>query len=95
MLVNNVDFVESGKFWKKARGELTVPDYKRMYTLLCAAVDGVIDPLERIPAARASAEKLKDALLEAEEIYVETSPHLPEAESPGVIRLHPASEREI
>lgn len=52
-----------------------MPDYKRMYTLLCAAVDEAIDPLERIPAARQIAEKLLTALLDAEEIYVETSPH--------------------
>ena len=28
-----------------------MPDYKRMYALLCGAIDKVIDPLEQIPAA--------------------------------------------
>lgn len=50
-------------------------DYKKMYAILCGAVDDVIDPLERIPLARRCVEKLKEALLEAEEVYIETSPY--------------------
>lgn len=49
-------------------------DYKKMYAILCGAVDDVIDPLERIPLARGCAQKLKEALLEAEEVYIATSP---------------------
>lgn len=56
-------------------------DYKKMYAILCGAVDDVIDPLERIPLARGCAQKLKEALLEAEEIYIITSPNF-EADSP-------------
>ena len=34
-------------------------DYKKMYMILCGAVDEVIDPLEQIPMARASAQVLR------------------------------------
>lgn len=40
-------------------------DYKKMYMILCGAVDEVIDPLEQIPMARASAQVLREALLQA------------------------------
>ena len=52
-----------------------MPDYQRMYYLLCKAVDDVIDPLEKIPAAAKYAQTLHDALLEAEDIYIDTSPY--------------------
>ena len=52
-----------------------MPDYKSMYTLLCKAVDDALTDLETIPAARNSYKKLFDALLEAEEIYIDTSPY--------------------
>ena len=45
-------------------------NYKKMYALLCGAVDDAISNLEKIPQARTEAEKLKKALLQAEEIYV-------------------------
>ena len=48
-------------------------DYRKMYAIVCAAIDREIDALERIPSARASAEALRTALLEAEEICIETS----------------------
>ena len=50
-----------------------MPDYKKMYAVLCAAIDGEIDALKEIPLALASANRLENALLEAEEIYIETS----------------------
>ena len=56
-------------------------DYKKMYAILCGAVDDVIDPLEQIPLARDCVEKLKAALMEAEEIFIMTSPDF-EADSP-------------
>lgn len=28
-----------------------MPDYKKMYAILCGAIDDVIDPLEEIPLA--------------------------------------------
>ena len=45
-------------------------NYKKMYAILCGAVDDAIEELEEIPQARPEVEKLKSALLEAEEIYV-------------------------
>ncbi len=47
-------------------------DYRNMYTILCAAIDRVIDPLEQIPQARPFAAALHRALERAEEVYVDT-----------------------
>ena len=44
-----------------------------MYGVLCRAADAVIEPMEKIPEAKLYVEKLKHALLEAEEIYILTS----------------------
>ena len=49
-------------------------DYQKMYAILCAAIDEVIDPLEKIPLACAEAQKLRTAMLTAEEIYINTAP---------------------
>ena len=53
-----------------------MPDYKKMYAVLCAAIDREIDTLKEIPLALASANRLESALLEAEEIYIETSSYV-------------------
>ena len=53
-----------------------MPDYKKMYAILCGAVDNVIDNLEEIPLAVPSAKILRKALEQAEEIYIETTPYL-------------------
>ena len=45
-------------------------NYKKMYAILCAAVDEVIDPLEKIPAAVPWAARLRAALHTAEELYI-------------------------
>ncbi len=47
-----------------------MPDYEKMYAALCSSVDGVIEPLRRIPGALYYAELLQKALLDAEEIYL-------------------------
>lgn len=47
-------------------------DYKKMYAILCGAIDDVLDDLYRIPLAVPSAERLQNAILEAEELYVES-----------------------
>ena len=47
-------------------------DYKKMYAVLCGAIDDVIEPLRQIPLARPVLNKLQSALLEAEEIYIKT-----------------------
>ena len=36
----------------------------------CGAIDDVIEPLERIPLAHDAAQTLRQALLEAEDVYV-------------------------
>ena len=47
-----------------------------MYAVLCAAIDEEIDTLKEIPLALGSASRLESALLEAEEIYMETSSYV-------------------
>ena len=47
-------------------------DYKKMYAILCGAIDDIIDPLQQIPAAVPYAQQLRSALLETEEIYLRT-----------------------
>ena len=62
-------------------------DYRKMYYVLCKAVDDVIDPLERIPLAAPYALQLRKALLEAEEIYISTTPYAEKTEDPKVIQI--------
>ena len=62
-------------------------DYRKMYYVLCKAIDDVIDPLDRIPLAKPYAEQLQKALLEAEEIYINTTPYAEETEYPKIIQL--------
>ena len=45
-------------------------DYRKMYALLCYAIDDVPDELNEIPAAALAAERLQKALFEAEELYI-------------------------
>ena len=54
------------------RGGIKVADYKKMYAVLCGAVDNVIDELETIPLALPAATSLRNALLQTEEIYIDT-----------------------
>lgn len=67
-------------------------DYKKMYAVLCKAVDESIIPLERIPLAQSTVEALKSALLEAENIYIETSPYIEDNEDLRIIELKVDSE---
>lgn len=48
-------------------------DYKKMYAILCKAIDDAIDPLEQIPSAIEIKVALQNALYEAEELYITTS----------------------
>ena len=50
-----------------------MPDYEKMYAVLCSSVDGVIEPLRRIHGALYYAELLQKALFEAEEIYIDSA----------------------
>lgn len=61
-------------------------DYRKMYAILCAAIDDVIDPLEKNPLAHFEVEKLRAALLSAEEVYIDSSP---ESDEPGAPRIIP------
>ena len=54
----------------KRYGSLKMAEYEKMYAILCAAIDQVIEPLRRIPLAWSSAEILQSALWQAEEIYL-------------------------
>ena len=60
-------------------------DYRKMYYVLCKAIDDVIDPLDRIPLAVPAARQLKAALLEAVEIYITTTPYTEETDDPKII----------
>ena len=62
-------------------------DYRKMYHVLCRAIDDVIDPLERIPLAIPYSRQLKKALLEAEEIYITTAPYVEETDDPRIIQI--------
>ena len=62
-------------------------DYRKMYHVLCRAIDDVIDPLERIPLAVPYVQQLKKALLEAEEIYINTAPFAEETDDPRIIQI--------
>ena len=62
-------------------------DYRKMYYVLCKAIDDVIDPLEGIPLARPYAQKLQKALLEAEEIYITTTPYAEETDDPKISQI--------
>ena len=62
-------------------------DYRKMYYVLCKAIDDVIDPLDRIPLATPYAEQLQKSLLEAEEIYINTTPYAEETEYSKIIQL--------
>ena len=47
-----------------------MPDYQKMYALLCGAIDDVIDPLTEIPLAQPYVQALTAALEAAEELYL-------------------------
>ena len=62
-------------------------DYKRMYTLLCKTIDDVIDPLSQIPAAKIFATYLQNALLQAEEIFISTTPYVEETAKAKIVQM--------
>lgn len=65
-----------------------MPDYKKMYAVLCKAIDDAIDPLEQIPSAKQIAGSLQNALLEAEEIYIDTTPYTETSDAAQIIELN-------
>ena len=50
-----------------------MPDYKKMYHILCAAASEALDELPDEPANAAGRETLQTALNEAEDVYIETA----------------------
>ena len=62
-------------------------NYRKMYAVLCAAIDEVIDPLEKIPLAAPQARKLRAAVSEAEEVYIKTTAYFEETEDAQIVRL--------
>ncbi len=48
-----------------------MPDYKKMYALLCAAASDALDSLPDIPENRSGRELLQRALYEAEDMYLD------------------------
>ena len=61
-------------------------DYQKMYAVLCAA-DDVIGPLEKIPMAMQPVRTLREALLRAEDIYMDTSMYAEKNENGNLLRL--------
>lgn len=66
-------------------------NYRKMYAVLCAAVDEVIDPLEKIPLAAPQAGKLRETMREAEGIYINTTAYFEETEDAKIVRLKTGS----
>ena len=62
-------------------------NYRKMYAVLCAAIDEVIDPLEKIPLAAPQARKLRAAMQEAEDVYINTTAYFEETEDSQIVRL--------
>ena len=50
-----------------------MPNYEKMYAVLCGAIDDVMDELARIPLASPAVERLQSAVEQAEEICIRTS----------------------
>ena len=65
-----------------------MPDYQKMYAILCKTIDDAIEPLEQIPSAKPTARSLQNALLEAEEIYIDTSPYSEDTPTAEIIELN-------
>ena len=47
-----------------------MPDYKKMYALMCAAASEALDLLPETEEAKPGRDALQDALLQAEEMYI-------------------------
>lgn len=50
-----------------------MPDYQRMYAVLCAGVSEVLDDMEGKEELRDWFQRLKALLNEAEDIYIDTA----------------------
>ena len=54
-------------------------DYERMYHIVCAAMDRALDMLEGEPGAAQARQSIQAALLEAEEVYIQTCGEPPQS----------------
>ena len=50
-----------------------MPDYKKIYHILCAAASEALDALPDEPANAAGRETLQNALNAAEDVYIDTA----------------------
>ena len=55
--------------------------------MLCKTIDEMIDPLSRIPGGEPYAESLQDALLQAAEIYISTTPYAEGTSDSQIIQM--------
>lgn len=62
-------------------------DYQKMYAVLCGAIDDVLDGLRTIPLAQPYARQLYAALLDAEDIYIDTTLYTLDTSGQRVIQL--------
>ena len=62
-------------------------DYQKMYAVLCGAIDDVLDGLRTIPLAQPYARQLYSALLDAEDISIDTTFYTADTQSQKVIQL--------
>ena len=62
-------------------------NYKKMYLVLCDAAELAITSLEHIPQARPAIRLLHNAMLQAENIYIDGTPYAERSDDPRLIRL--------
>ncbi len=68
-------------------------DYQKLYALLCGVIDDVIDPLERIPLVLPYAKKLRRTLVQAEELYIDTSAYPAEKQETVIVLQREGEQR--
>ena len=56
--------------YNKEKGDEAMPDYKKMYAILCTAASAALDMLPDTPENGAARFRLQEALYEAEELYM-------------------------
>ena len=61
--------------------------HQKLYAVLCRAPADVLDGLRTIPLAQPYARQLYSALLDAEDIYIDTTSYTADTQSQKVIQL--------
>lgn len=62
-------------------------NYEKMYAILCGTVDDAISALEPYPWARATIRALQNAMMQAEAVYIETTPYTSDDSEQKIIPL--------